>query len=684
LTLKFRRIAQHKRYTTMPSKHPLRTFSRTLWLISPAFFALWLYAHVLGLPLYLDDAPNFWFVANGDMFAHWAGSEAFRFYRPLTFSVWHLSALFTGNYDAPALHSLNLFAFMLMTTLTSAFVMHVLALANWQASSRRMAGWMAGMVIALYPFTYKTVPLISSAFHVMMVLGVVMALWMALRWAQGKHGAWWWGAILGAFIATFSHENGFLTALFLLPLLWLGRKHITLKRALIVWLPIALISGVYLLLWATVPRQQSPEGLLISYDIPRNLAFLIQGIAPFFASLGRIALPNPAPIAPTVLLMLSAGVLALFLIGKRNLWLGMGLLVAYGIAIAPALLLLFPAYVLDSPRLMLLASVASAMLWGMAFAHQWQRGWLWRVPMLVVVAYAGITALSFHQSKQNDFARLNAYHQDLLSLVPDIANQVMPANLVNAVNSLAPLREHRAYLQGAEGVYLMVDEVEYSQYLWANTGASYPVTLVMDANTLRAQGEIVNPAAYAEWERATPDEVRAQISNGAPIVTTFFHEDGNFSPQLVGQADDIGAGDLPSTSQATFVPADGSNATPALSLWSGEAIHQENNLSITLIWQANQSAPAKRFIHIYCDATFIAQNDGYVWGDMYPFRLWQPEEIQRERRTIYLDRQSFTNPDCLQVYVGVYDENTGTRYQAFAESGERLPDDRWRVLFVQS
>lgn len=61
-------------------------------------------------------------------------------------------------------------------------------------------------------------------------------------------------------------------------------------------------------------------------------------------------------------------------------------------------------------------------------------------------------------------------------------------------------------------------------------------------------------------------------------------------------------------------------------------------------------------MHVTCRDALIAQSDGYPWGDLYPFAVWQPGERHTDRRLIRLPEGA--DPACLRVTAGLYHETT--------------------------
>ena len=83
---------------------------------------------------------------------------------------------------------------------------------------------------------------------------------------------------------------------------------------------------------------------------------------------------------------------------------------------------------------------------------------------------------------------------------------------------------------------------------------------------------------------------------------------------------------------------------------------------MTTRWHLSQPQPIKLFVHVFCDGAFIGQSDGYIWGDLYPFSLWNTNEANTDIRQIRL--QTPVNPGCLTIKTGLYWEQTVERLVA--------------------
>ena len=225
---------------------------RHLWAIIiyalPLFLALLLYGYSVTLPFFLDDGPHFQILAQTDGLKHWGDFPPFPFYRPFTFTFWKL---FDGHYEPSLLHLINVLCFGMAGVVLGQVVRRIAPHGKMQAAL------IAGGYFILFPFSYQAVAMVAALFHLTLTLGMLLCLWAALRWLDGRGG--WPMLVLcwvAAFCGVFSHENGVLLAPLLIGLLLLLYR--PQKRLLWVILPVLTIVAVYLVLWLSFsPRDDT-------------------------------------------------------------------------------------------------------------------------------------------------------------------------------------------------------------------------------------------------------------------------------------------------------------------------------------------------------------------------------------------------------------------------------------------
>lgn len=610
-----------------------------------------LYAYAVRLPFFLDDGPHFLILGQTDGLRHWGNFDAFPFYRPFTLNVWLLFA--SAGYPAFAMHALNVWLWALVGVLTGAI--------THRLSRSRLAGVLAGCFVVLFPFAYQAVAMVAALFHLLLMTGACLSVWAALRFYDGgrfRDAALCWGA---AFVAIFSHESGVMLVI-ALPLALIvagdGRRHDWRSIRRISW-PVWMLAALYLALW--IAFSPNEEARTLSAAPLTALAALLQGIAHPIIALMRPLWPQGDASAPAILLLCVATIGGLLAIVWRSRRRRPFVVAGYGVAwyllaIIPAVLVLPPGYVLGQLRLSLLAAFGAGLLWGVAVARVYER----RRPLaLVMVALIAYASLSFIQMRRAEFLALGRWNDALVALTADHHGEIA---LINAPMYLVPDEADRRFLLGSEGVIWTDPTLDYTQQIWMNS-ASAPEDVRVRA--------MVNPALIAARgvgyvAHGTPLDVDA-LRSADWVIATRFTADGGFWPYVAGGRR------LDGGAPAGVVYAD----IPALlnaASWSLDA--DSGAVALYSAWRLDAPAPVKLFAHLLCDGELVAQADGYLLGDSYPFSAWWSGDVIHDRRLIAVP--DGVGADCLDVLIGLYDESTIERLTATLD-GIRLPDDAYLV-----
>lgn len=657
---------------------------RFLLLLSPLWLTLLTYGYALGLPLFSDDAPNFHFMRSVDMVSVWAGSPAFPYYRPLIFNVWQSLVGLTGGYSAPLLHALNLLSYGMTGVLLGLAVRRLLSFVpapQWRA----WVGALAGCLYALFPFNYQTVLPVGSLFHVALGLGAALALLGTLRTLQSQQSclsallmAW-----VGAGLAIFSHENGFLVlGLMLGGVLFVGKASAQqVRRALsLLSLPVVL-AGVYLFLYASLPRMNAERGLALSLDPVQGYALLLQGFVYPVAGFLRPFISGRAPDG-TLILLFSLSSVLMSLVAWRWQGLRSAVLVLMGaawfvVAVSPSALLLQPDYVYGSPRLATFASLGACVAWAVLIgilslptqqgtARRWRQGL-----GLMLAAWCVVLSFGFLWARRYDYQRMSEYHRALIRLTQTAGLDQTGFTLVNAPYYLEAWEDQRSFLTGAEYASFVWVGLDYDLLLWVNTEdedyyAHKPLAIAHAQSLRYNAGHFVPIPDFREGAELT------ELVRSAPaLIATHFSAD-RFMPQLVKPAQ-------------LFVPA----SAPALAqfgdfahLQYAQARLEAGRLSLESQWQS--LAPAgqvlKRFVHVLCDGVMIAQADGGIWNDMLALEAWQAGETWADR--LVLDVPVGTPRECLTLKLGIYQAADGGRLAGRSAEGEALADSAWTVTLA--
>ncbi len=605
----------------------MRARKNLLWgvlvLLSIAAF----YAPAVRLPFFSDDIPTqryltqatLWDILsridmNGTYYRPFA--NLFYKYVPLESTLWH---------------SVMLWAHLLNTALLGVF----LRLLGVGAGGRiaAMAWW------GLFPFNVQAVVWVGAGFHVLLVGLVLLACVGALSWWVTPHRvpllAW-----VAGFLAPFAHETGVLTAALVMLALWMrggGRVVWAWRRVVVLLLP--MLTGALLY---TLVRQAIINGsagvLREPLEVLHNAAFFAQGFSlptQFAAgvlggdALGRSLLASA---------LWTTGVLLLAWrvpIQRRRV---LGALAWAGVSLAPACLLLHPAYVGYGERLGMVA-VPSMVVW---VAVIWETGGRLAVPLRLVLLLTLAASLAFGR----EYLRLHLLHGEALrTLFVQLADEDaqarhvfvnMPSHIERTTPTLPLARAHAG---------LFTDWLTLRDFLWLNTGlrewhaadAIYTPDLVTlwDGYWQRFGGDVTLDM-YETATRWGAADVVWRNHNATP-QHYFIDKLGERLPQEAGAP------------LATYADALAIEGVRLRHLPDGRG-------QLAVDWRVlaplddNKTA----FVHWLCGDVLVAQSDGDLFDNLYAFSRVPVGVGWRDfRYSPPLDKA------CLQARVGVYDRTNG-------------------------
>jgi hypothetical protein len=672
-----------------PSVAPrVRLFGRTLLLALPCLLAVAVYGYCLRLPFFLDDVPHFAIIRDfaweGTTWINffWGGNGVYPYYRPFTFTIWKLSQALSGgqSFDPYFLHLFNVFAYALTSVLIGLSARRLLRIVTPNLIYADLLGAALGCAYALYPFSYQAVTLSGALAHIALTFGTALALYAVLLWMDG--GARWQLAValVGVFIALFSHEN----SIFVPPLLGLlclvryGKRTFGV-RGWALFVPMAVLLGVYVFKWFTIPR--TGGGLSLYGDTAIiAMGHLAQGLVYPFAALLR-----PWVTGSTALLLglfVVVALAGLWLAWSRGgatghawRWAAYGL-VWYVLGIIPSSLLLNIDYVVGSPRLTMFPAIGATLFWGAVLSAVLRplpaRRILVGAAALLLLYTAALT-VHFSLLRRHDALRMGDYYHQLYAMIGDQYAMSPSARvlLVNPPDYIAPLAENHTFLSGAEGFVMVADFVDLSRLVWIHTGiegltiegVSYNAIKRYTAEALNTRPPTLESAALAERARqATHIYVTAYVGE-------------RFLPRYVGGTAAISAG---AVANVRF--------GQALSLLNAQAIFSGGAVLVTTTWRADAPQAVQPFVHLVCNGQLVGQLDAAVWGETYPFALWSAGEVQTDVRLVALDPAHLAtvqNRDCLRALIGTYSQSDGVRLPALDAQGARLVDDVFNLSVQQ-
>lgn len=645
------------------------------WL-TPALFAwstlltILLYGRALELPFFFDDFVHLPYVDSHSIPQMVRSAGNLAYYRPLTFVVWKAMSYTTGGHNAALQHGLNL-----LLHLMNGFLVGLLARTLWGDRSsiegRVLQPLLATTAFLCFPFSFQAVPWIDSASHLLATLLILIAILAFWQWRRRKRGRWPWLALsmLATLLALFTHENGILV----LPLLAVvvltdpvpDEALPARLRSLLLW---ALPVLIWLPLWWTTPKATDGSISIRGFEtIVQNITYFLQGIAYPTTWLGRslvahTGLSDFAAVWLLSVVALGSALLVQVRAGKgRRRWLPWLWMAA---ATLPATLFLSFDYVINGPRLLMLASVGSALLWSdvattlVGYARRRaQPAWNFLLLRATTIVLS-----------QNVFfiGRLMRYHLILGRASDQVTSATLAANragdtalFINLPSWLAP--PDPPYALGHVGVQFWPDYAPQEARVAVQTGV--PADLMLR----RVDGLRDTPPYFygvsgdpLDWQLRNRDHLRVFIARYTAEA---------ISIQL--------ARAMPATptAGAPLVAFAEGDAAPALALAAATTSVQDGDLILSLNWRAQQSPPdVTVFVHLVDEAgNLLAQADGDPLAGSYPFAQWQPGQLVVDIR--YLP----SLPEARTVRLGLYRRSDGQRLFA-ALAGDQPVQDKALVL----
>ncbi|HLG71589.1 MAG TPA: hypothetical protein VK009_14300 [Chloroflexota bacterium] len=607
------------------------------------------------------------------------------YFRPVTLLLWKACYELLGRNDFTVLHGLSL-----ASHIVCGWLVYQL--------SRRLSGPSIGLAAAalfvLFPLSYQVVQFVDSLFHSLAALWVLAAAvlyWDARALRSPRRLA---GSLAFDALALFTHEGA---AALLVPafvgLELLGRKQ---PRKIYAqpaasgeladtegrpagragsqrtsahplaesWWPalFALELVGFLAIWLAIPRWPSTPHL----DLPSlklNAAYFAQALAyPLTMLLGHLPRWGMGDV-PEVLLVTALVVAALLALTAarsrsrgstcpQDIAVSLFALAWFAAALVlPAVLLPWPNYVIDAPRLLYTASAGIALLEAVALA-----------PRRVSRA-AGALALLAILAESWAFVDIREH---LLDSGAAIVDQVMVTAsnggrvYVNTPAFLGP--KDADFLLGHSGVTMLPDYFGLDLEVAAATGQKLPIESLAYADLARPWSE-----AYGlQGQHVDLRQAAAAVAKGGGVYVTRFDDPAALHLDYAGQV-------VPGGAEAAPLATFGGWAA----IQQAQAQLQGSKLAVRLVWRALAQAPGDYtvFIHVAGDAPQpLAQSDGYPIAGLLPPSGW-PAGAQ-----IHDERALAVPPDVagrsLRVLVGLYDRaSPTTRAHAVDGAGQPLPDD---------
>ncbi|MFZ0547230.1 MAG: hypothetical protein WAM60_17415 [Candidatus Promineifilaceae bacterium] len=623
------------------------------------------YGDALRLPFFFDDFVHLPYVDAYSLREMWQTAGSLAYYRPLSFTIWKIMYLVVGHHSPFLQHALNL----LLHTVNGFMVGWLF----WRleiGGRRTMAGgFLSATLFLLFPFSYQAVPWIGSMSHLLVTSLILLALVGYWHGREGDGRLWYVLSLAAAALAPFAHENGVLVG----PLVALveltepaqreawrrttGRVALWSLPALL-WLPV----------WWLAPKAVSGTVTIRGGEaMLQNVLYFLQGLAYPLTQLGGWLHQHgmndlaAAGVLSAVALGSAAGILVITRAGRRALlpWLW------YAVTMLPAVLFLSFDYVINGPRLLMLASVGAAWLWTdvivtivkndrTSVRDFVQLGWfrlLTAVFLLIVLVQNG----RFIQERMTIHQTLGNVYNEVVEIASQANQQDQTAVFINLPSWITP--GTATYAVGHEGVQFWPD------YAQPHTLAS--VTTGQPADIALFRNEAIRPempyfygvsGQAADWPSLATNDAAVFVADYQPQAI-------NLRPVGILGVEESAIAPVATFNQGQIIL----EATKTAPSGDGTAVR--------LTWHVTEPPPESLtvFVHVIdASGQLLLQADGDPLAGSFPLGQWPAGLTAEDQRYIPISGEG------LQVLVGLYDRNSGERWTAETATGESWPDNAVR------
>lgn len=612
------------------------------------------YGESLRLPFFFDDFVHLPYVDAYSLGEMWQTAGSLAYYRPLSFTIWKIMNLALGHHSPLLQHTLNL-----LLHVANGFMVGWLFW-KWKMGGRWTVagGFLSATLFLLFPFSYQAVPWAGSMSHLLVTSLVLLALVGYWRGRKGDGRLWYVLSLGAAVLAPFAHENGALVGP-LVALVELTRpaRRGTWRRAtgrVALWTLPALL---WLPIWWLAPKAVSGAVTIRGGEaVLQNAIYFVQGLAFPLTQLGGWLHQRgmndlaAAGMLSAVALGSAAGVLVITRAGRRALlpW------VWYSLTMLPAVLFLSFDYVINGPRLLMLAGVGAAWLWADVAARLAGdgRGKL-RPALAAVLALVVIGQnVAFIRERMAVHRMLGDVYHAVVDTTSQVNQRGQPAVFINLPSWITP--STLIYAIGHDGVQFWPD------YAQPHTLAS--ITTGQPADIVLVRNEAIRPQMpYFYGLSGQGADWPALAASGSAVFVT------DYQPQQITLRP-VGLLNIPEPSDAPLalfnkgqIILEAAKAAPS---GEGTAVH--------LIWRVVDPPPDSLtiFVHVIDrSGQLLTQADGDPLAGSFPLAQWPAGLTAEDQRHIPITGEG------LQILVGLYDRNTGERWTAETPSGQPLPNN---------
>ncbi len=634
-------------------------------LTAVALLAAILYWPTLRLPLIYDDLLHIRIVGNLDFATVWLPTEAFGFYRPLTFLPLLIIDSLFGHYPSWLLHGLNVLQHAVNVLLLGGLSWRLWHRIHWAVAS--------GLFLAFFPFSYQAITVYGHNVHPTtagILLLALHAYLSAIRATRRK--PIWWILTTGLFIlGLMSHESAILFGFFAALIQWNDEGQLPKIRKLdsrqwpkeIIsqpWLLFLFAGLVYLVGYQFLPLSRAPQAAFAASSLWFKFLYLIQAAAfplSWFASL----LPQSAGLSNAVVLVGFLLIIGLTFWSARQPKNRLPLLMGWSWWFLASIVITIPlsaSYLLHGPRLLYLGSLGLAFLWPVLLEPIYQLPKAGRLIWAAAILFIVLVNWFYVRDRLDSYAQLT----DPVTIVENTLVDQPPEEgilLVNLPSWIAPARN--TYPIGVEFVAMMGDYLFVEELLSENLleerpvqAIRFPDLLANQAYTYGIHEQPVGEILSADWAPEGSHTFVVTYSEEGPVT----HYTGQFIPRDSGGIPLATLGPYQVISSEAEVCAGNITLTTVLSAVETDEGSAEIASTTSLFVQAVDS-----------NGRLISQADGPPMDLRADLIKLLPEWQLLDRREL-----STKGTGAEVVLLGAYDFVTGERYPAFDGDLNPLPD----------
>ena len=649
--------------TTAHPPHLIRRFAAFIqrhrwWFVAGLMLltTLLAYGDALRLPFFFDDMTHYVWLRGHTLVSIFLTAAGRPYYRPMQYFLWKLYETLAGQDSVVGYHALTLIVQVVNATLVV-----LLARRLTRDKDRWWPAILAGLIFALFPFSYQVVTLPASFTHSMAALFTLLAVLGYARFRAGNRARWLSFSLVCAVLAFGSNEG----TLLLFSLIGLTEFVGAYSRRQWRWAgAFAVLGALYFLWYRSRPSAGSQTLSLHSLEtIFQNAVYALQGLTFPVQPLGRVLMQWGFNDQAAVLALGIPALIALAVLYYRSQQLRQFVLGAgwYAVCLTAPVLLLSHTYFLDAPRVFYLGSIGAAWLWANAVGLVAKpTGSRARLRQGLAVALAlGILVPSFIFIRQ----RLDLHHLNAapLNQALDVARQAdWDANLL-FVNLPAWVSTPQLwYPIGHEGALFMPKYSSLADFISTNLNQPSQA-LGIEFNSLSTP----EPYYFGVYGSALGwEELAQRVDRASQVYFTVY------GPDKI---------DLVEAGRVTHAAA---SAQDALAVF-GDAVILEragwsicrDRLQVKLDWfGAPGDAGQHVFVHVLNpDGSLAAQHDSPPLLGLRPF--WQWSQGDRVEDVHPIDLSPLPRDRQYTIAVGLYDAGNGERLAPTLRNGEK-PEDR--------